>query len=167
MTRASIDDQWKVLGSLTELIRFADAKAGALLATNGVLAAAVTGTLRDNRPLTLGHAWIFVPAAAGLAGLIVSAFFCLDCIRPRIGARAHHSLLYFRHIAAFPEPSAYEKAAAAASDEASAFREVTVGVWANARIARAKYRCIAAATWSFIAGLGFLVLALMAGVALS
>ena len=136
----AIDTQWLIYDAINEWIRFADAKAGALLATNGVVAVAALGAIKENAALFADHRLLWWTSLLGVFGLGVSAFFCLDCIRPRTRAGGPKSLIYFDHIAGHEDADAYASEARALSNHERAFAEVSRQVWINARVAQTKHR---------------------------
>lgn len=82
------EQQWRVYGVINEWIRFADAKAGALLTLNGVLVAAAVGPIKDKWEDLLAHRPVLLLLAFAVAGLFVSAFYCLECIRPKLRVKS-------------------------------------------------------------------------------
>src|SRR5262245_24091587 len=77
-----IERQWRIYTDITDLVRFGDAKAGILLATDGAVAAVLLRALSDNKELSRGHPLVLVMAAMAGIALIASVTFCLICILP-------------------------------------------------------------------------------------
>jgi len=144
--------QWRIYSDISDLIRFGDAKAGVLLATNGALAAVLLRALSDNKALSATHPLLILMAGAAGLALMVSVAFCLKCIIPARRAHGRDSLLYFGHLAQRPEPE-YEEylqdAQARLGDPQEALRQISRQVWINARVADRKYEEIRRAVIAF------------------
>jgi hypothetical protein len=153
--------QWRIYGVINEWVRFADAKAGVLLAMDGVLLAAGIGALKDYlkylkpNPLLLG----LVIAAA--VALLFSAALCLVCVYPATRKPGLHSLIYFGDIADSRTPDQYFADVLRLRDPAERFREISRQVKINAHIAAAKYRQFNWAAHAFVASLFFGLCALL------
>ena len=92
---------WKIYGAINEWIRFADAKAGAVLAANGVLVGATITALQGSSGFLHAHRFTCAFVVLGLLCVVISTFFCLRCIQPSLSLKADpgNSLVYFGHIA--------------------------------------------------------------------
>lgn len=148
------EDAWKTLHQTTDLIKVADAKAGAVLAADGVLGGVLMRTLPATDDWTTR--WLYVGLLLSSLGLAsVSAVSALRVFAPRLNTDPSQSLLYFANIATQYPTS---------DDFAPAFRELleddeqlqlslTEQVWATSRIARRKFRAVTPAIWIFGAAL--------------
>lgn len=95
------DILWKVLSSTNELIRYADAKAGAVLTADVVLIGAVLSLLKNQMQDVLRlhlSALVLVFLILGCLALAASAVACLVCIIPRFGGQVPPSPLFFQDI---------------------------------------------------------------------
>jgi hypothetical protein len=155
MPASATDQQWEIYKYINDQIRFADTKAAALLAANGVLTAALIGVLKDKDAFFRSHTFVLLLAAVGLLGLLASAGCCLMCIVPRLSTGGPRSLIFFDHIALFTGPDTYANSAETMADARQAFQEITRQVWANARVASRKHRWVARAVRWFVPGLLF------------
>lgn len=147
------DSQWRIYGLINEWIRFADPKAGALLAANALMLVSAVGAFKDHKAFFNSHMLVSVLGVVGLVGLIASAYCCLVSIFPRTRAAGGKSLIFFDHIAGNASPGEYSRAADALGHEDRAFAEISEQVWQNARIAADKHEWIARAILAFIFGL--------------
>jgi pycsar effector protein len=153
---------WRIYGQINEWIRFADAKAGALLAADVVMIVAAIQSFKDHKDVLMGHVVLWFPGILSLVGLSASAFCCLMCILPRTRAIAGKSVIFFGDIArGYTSLDAYLQSASTLGDENRAFDEISRQVWENARIAEHKHLWIARAVWSIFFGL---VVALVVGI---
>jgi hypothetical protein len=151
---------WRVYAATNEWIRFADAKAGAILTAEGVLAGAAVTALQGNKPFLESHILILLLFGAALLCLLASAGFCLSCIFPSLNFGKAESLLYFAHIAEqFPQDhTAYtEQAKIVLQNPQEELNQIGQQVWANAKVATHKNQKI-------INALRFLLAALVLGV---
>ncbi|WP_088998256.1 Pycsar system effector family protein [Micromonospora echinofusca] len=143
------DNGWKALGQVNEWIRFADAKAAAVLAASGVL-----GGLLVKR----------IPRLADFkdepvyAGLLVVAILCLGgaaliasrILAPRLRTGEARSLIYFDHVArryGGDRRGYVDTFTALTADEERFERHLAEQVWANSKVARAKFRRVAVAIY--------------------
>ncbi|WP_435017834.1 Pycsar system effector family protein [Tundrisphaera sp. TA3] len=136
---------WKTLQGINEWIRFADAKAGAVLTANGVLATLAAGVIEKQSDLLSKYQSLkIVTLICGLA-LLLSSIACVKCLYPRVRVKGEiRSLLFFHHIATvYADPPRYLDKARELSEPDMAFREVGTQVWANSRVAREKHREVA------------------------
>lgn len=131
------NDLWQTLGRTHEWIRFADTKAGALLAADGALAAAVLGVLDGSDDW-----WVLALGRLSLTAAGVSAAFSLITLIPRLNVGEPTSIIYFDHIARKYGSSLenYQQAAESIlSDEKGLRDELLSQVWANSIVARTKF----------------------------
>ena len=167
LSGAATEALWRVYDATSEWIRFADAKAGAILTADALLlATAVLELLKRNQEALPNHHLALGGVACAVlssVALIASAIFCLVCIAPRMhSSDGAKSPLYFGHIAAHPDAAAYKTAAAVLDRPEESFDAISRQVWANARVAHTKYRLIAGAVWTLGLGLLFALIATVA-----
>jgi hypothetical protein len=132
-----LEDLWQALHGVQEWVRFADAKAGATLAADGVLIAMFAGPVRDHGKASALATGMLV-AALALAGL--SALSALAAVYPRIPMVKPKSLLYFDHVSRYQLDADYHAAAIRVfKDPELLARTITDQIWAFSRQARRKY----------------------------
>ncbi|HEY0075596.1 MAG TPA: Pycsar system effector family protein [Abditibacteriaceae bacterium] len=78
---------WRSYGVINEWIRFADAKAGALLTFNGVAIGAALSALKDQHAFFVKQPLIFITGSGFGISLLLSAICALECIKPRVRLR--------------------------------------------------------------------------------
>ena len=149
----SDDSRSGLLQAVSEWVRFADVKAGAVLVLVGLL---LTDALNQAGELQRAHDlpsrwgdastvlwWVAMLAAASAVVCVSGTLF------PRIKAKST-SLVFFGDIAKHETPESYAKALA----RVSFAEETTKQVWEVSRIAASKYRLL---RWSYLAAVLFLI----------
>ena len=153
----AIEQLWRIYAAINEWIRFADTKAAALLALNGVLVAAAVSPLKEEWNFLTNHPTVLVLLTLCGVSLFVSAFYCLKCIQPKLRIKpapaSSTSLIFFEDIAVYESAELYGNAALALSKQEGAFNEISKQVWAVSQVAHAKHRQIHWAVLSLIFGL--------------
>ncbi|TAH31655.1 hypothetical protein EYC59_06475 [Candidatus Saccharibacteria bacterium] len=153
------NDRWQILNNINEWIRFADAKAGVVLAACGVLGGIVIARLPSDQSTFRFWGLAAVLVTLGLA--IVCAAICLG---PSLGKKIPPtSLMYFGHISRKYRENfsgfAQDFEGLGIGDKIS--EEITSQIWVNSMIATKKYRYVNVSILLFITSL------LMAGLTLS
>ena len=141
---------WKALQQVNEWIRFADAKAAAVLAASGILGGLVaksapTSINFSSQPLV---ALLTVSALAFVGGAVALS---LCVFAPALNTGEPRSLLYFDHVARqySQSPRRFsEHLATLLSHESDYTKQVAQQVWANSVIARKKFRRVALAVYA-------------------
>ncbi|WP_293786910.1 Pycsar system effector family protein [uncultured Aeromicrobium sp.] len=137
------DQAWKMLGLVNDWIKHAETKAAGTIATSGVAAGVLYNLLKG---VTDPGKSIAVPAAICAFSIVVAGLSAAWALRPRLWSREEPtSNLYFDHIARRHRRKAgvadYDKTVRALSAEAAALiGEIAGQIWANAHVARTKYR---------------------------
>jgi pycsar effector protein len=162
----NLDDSWKQLQQVNEIVRYADAKAGLILTLNGVLVGLVVVRLQSG--FVAEHP---VPAAAlvvAVALLTISVGFDIAAVMPRLFAPGQQSsLLHFDHVAvayAGRVGDYIDDFVTLAKDPEQLQREIAAQVWANSMVARRKHRCVQWGLRFLGAALAVVVLAAVVGV---
>jgi hypothetical protein len=153
---------WRTYGAINEWIRFADAKAGAILTVNGVLGGALVTALGGNKDFLVAHLFTFGAVVLSLACIVTSTIHCLRCIQPSLKADPATSLLYFGHISHQFRGNSRDYTDALRKKLASpldAMHEIGDQVWVNAHVATSKNRKIVRGIQFLGLGLGFGLLA--------
>jgi hypothetical protein len=153
--RSSSEDLWRTLQQVAEWIRFADAKAGAVVAADGVMIAFYAGRL--DKP------GVGLPAKLALSGALLiaalSALFAVMTVAPRARRVGATSALHYDVIAAHPSASAFHGAAMTLHADRNRFDEaLTNHVWTLANIAKRKYTY---AAWAIRIAIGAFTLGLV------
>jgi len=138
----STDDSWKSLGQVNEWIRFADAKATAVLAASGVLGGLLVRSIPNVVEFKI-H-----PARATLLSIAIlcvgaSALITLRTFAPRLRTGEARSLIYFDHVArryANDRPAFVDSYSSLTSSQERLTRELAEQIWANSHVARRKFR---------------------------
>ncbi|MEU8899292.1 Pycsar system effector family protein [Nocardia sp. NPDC048505] len=156
ITEPTQETLWRTLHTVSEWVKFADAKAGATLALSGAMLALLSGRLREvPEPPTASLIMLYVSVA--LAG--VSALLAVWTVLPRTRRLGANSLIHYGTIARFASAEHYRTAMLAALADPAAFDAALAHhVWTIARAATRKYVLV---TWA----IRFLAAALVVGVA--
>lgn len=152
------DQAWKMLGLVNDWIKHAETKAAGTVAASGISAGVLYNLMKGVRD---PGKWIEFPAAICGVFITIAGLSAAWALRPRLWAREDStSNLYFDHIARRHRRKSgvaeYDKTVRTLSTEDTALvGEIAGQIWANAHVARAKYR------WASI-GLTAVLLALAA-----
>jgi len=152
MDDAAFDYLWRALESTQEQIRFSDTKAGAIAVVNGTIFTIASGAAQGLTVLITRQPWMLWPVMACSVLMILSTYFALRCLMPRIrfpkkgNLPASHT--FFQDVAdGFASAAEYGRSVVAMLKRPQAARSEVVGqIWANSRIAAAKYRNVRQAT---------------------
>lgn len=152
MDDAAFDYLWHALEATQEQIRFSDTKAGAIAVVNGTIFTIALGAANALSGLIARLPWMVWPVMVCSVLLILSTYFALRCLMPRIRFPKKGNLpashIFFQDVAEqFNTAAEYERSVVAMLEHPEAARtEVTGQIWANSRIAAAKYRNVRQAT---------------------
>lgn len=154
---AVIEDAWRVLNSVNEWVRFADAKAGGALAGAGVLAGALASAGLSDKFANAPGAAVGFGVTSGVCAVIAAAI-ALYALIPTLRVGEPVSLIYFEHVARkYKDDTAGHAVAVKAliTDQDQYFEQVAAQVWANSKVARSKFL---ASAWALTAlGVGVLL----------
>jgi hypothetical protein len=144
-----IDDTWHVLEMILGLLRHAETKAIAVLATAGVLGQMLLSLARSTSSRAGAAEWTGLGLSAAAVG---GAAICASCaLRPRLRARrGTTNPLYFGHIRAdfgFSRESYIRALATLTNDPEAMTTELASQVWENAAIVRRKFMFANLAIW--------------------
>ena len=142
------EDCWKVLQQINEWIRFADAKAVAILAASGLLGGLVVKSIPAHQEL-FRHPVRTLLLAFAMICVGSSSLIAIRTVAPRLRAGETRSLVYFEHIArryANDRNAFVDNFLGLGSDDVLA-RQAAEQVWANSIVARRKFRRVAYAMW--------------------
>jgi hypothetical protein len=150
-----VDEAWRVLGQVNDWIRFADTKAGAVVAASGVLGGLLVKSAPSRNDFRT-HTTYAVLLSLALASVAVGMLLALRVLTPKLRSGEPRSLVYFSHVAKkYPRtPSDFvERFKSMADDENQLAIQVLDQVWANSCVAYRKYRMVTWAIWFFRAAL--------------
>ncbi|OJF10074.1 Pycsar system effector family protein [Couchioplanes caeruleus] len=160
----ALDDSWKLLQQVNEIVRYADAKAGLVLTLNSVLIGLIAVRVQSDGFFS-DHP---VPAAALLLAatfLVLSIAFDVAAVMPRLSTPGQSpSLLHFNHIGEQyrgDRTEYVEDFEKLVEDPPRLQREIAAQVWANSMVARRKHTCV---RWSLKLLSGALAATVMAAV---
>lgn len=146
-----IDDAWRLLNSINEWVRFADAKAGGALAGAGVVVGALASAGLSDKFASAATCTVVFGALAGVAGIAAAALAVYALVPTlRVNDQAV-SLIYFEHVARqyATDPERHAKdLRKMLTDDKRHFEEVAAQVWANSKVARKKF---IASSWALAA----------------
>jgi len=138
----SAEDGWKSLQQVNEWIRFADAKAAAVLAGSGVLGGLLLAAVPDRDDFKV-HTTRATLVALAIACVGASSLLSLQILSPRLRTGEPRSLIYFDHIArryADDRNGFVENYLALTGHGEDLARQVSDQIWSNSRVARHKLR---------------------------
>lgn len=158
----TIDTGRAALQNVNDMIRFADVKATAVLATAGVL----TSHLWNARGLwdSSGSPWTRGLMILGGCSVVLSALLALDTLVPRRQETTPESLHYYRHVArtyGADREGFVDAWLESAADEEATERAVAAQIWAANLVANRKFVRM---TWSIrllLIGVAILALAVL------
>ena len=136
-------EAWKAVGLVNDWVRHAETKAAATLATSGVIGGILFNLVKNQTEFSLTLK-IFGPVCGALA--FAAAIAAVVALWPRLRAtEPPTSLLYSDHIARkYPRDNQFTEYVAAlkglVADPDSLLEQLGQQVWANARVARRKFR---------------------------
>ena len=158
----ALDDSWKELQQINEIVRYADAKAGLVLTLNGVLIGLIAVRVQSDGFFG-DHPVPAVALMVAIGCLTLSVAWDIATVMPRVSAAGQQSsLLHFEYIGerfASNQAGYVDEFAQLTRDEDRMQREIGAQVWANSVVARRKYAYV---QWSLrlLAGaLGAVILA--------
>jgi hypothetical protein len=153
------ENLWKTLESINELIRFADAKATAVLAMDGVVAGFYFSNTGAVQAVLKQQTIAVIPLIVAVALVLISLVFSVYCIIPRLKMNKSNCLIFFCDIASsYESAKAYETAIKDEMTEGKIDTHIADQVWATSKIAVKKYE---AASYSII----FFMFAIFASIA--
>lgn len=157
----AIEQQWRVYQLIQELIRFADAKAGAILTADGVLIGVILSLLKNEKAPNTVPELLIATVVAALLAYGISAWQCISCLLPR-RATEGKSRIFFQHIADRIE--ATYKTQIQEETLASRLDDLNGQIYQVARLCKTKYDYVNVAIWSAAFGLFFTVAAALCAI---
>jgi hypothetical protein len=143
---------WNIYQAINDWVKFADAKAGVALAAHGALFTIAVPAIISNRTYFLNHPILVFGVVVSTIAAIVSVFFGIRVIIPRLSVGEAKSLIFFAHIAkAYPNSESFRSHSKGHYNDEEAFKnQVLDQIWANARVAWSKHRNSAFCLWALL-----------------
>jgi hypothetical protein len=134
------DDLWRILGSISDWVRFADAKAGATLAVDGVMMVLLAGRL-TRTPSPTAVAVIVLSIALTLAAL--SALAAVWTVMPRMRTLGADAMIHYGRIASFDTAESFAAGLKEPLSDPDRMAGVLASqIWTLSRAAAHKYRLV-------------------------
>ena len=137
---------WKIYETTSELVRFADNKASAILATLTVAASVLLPGLPTLDVILQQSPLLLVPGGTGAGLGILSFYYAVRTLLPASSVQItdRGSVIFFGEIArSYPRPADYEtEIRQLFQDDAQITAQVSRQVWAVSRIAAQKYHFV-------------------------
>ena len=144
------EEAWRALQQVNEWIRFADAKASAVLAGSGVLGAFLVRAIPRVSDFRV-HPLRAVLLTVAICGIGVSTLITLQVLAPRLRTGEARSLIYFDHVArryGGDRQAFLARYYRVAEDDALLCEQLAEQLWANSLVARRKFRRVAFAIYA-------------------
>lgn len=179
-SEGALDFMWQTFSNLNEWVRFSDAKAAAVLATDGVIVGALVSVLVGSRPDVLNSRFALIWITAIVIAASYSAAYALLSLMPQLklsvkkrqtqsrdsdvieevdSSEESSSLVFFMDIEKkFPTSKEFhDTIQRSLAQPDRAVRELTQQVWANSAVAAVKYTRVSRAIGGLLvaAFLGF------------
>jgi hypothetical protein len=159
---ADTDNLWKIYDNISELVRFSDAKATVILATNGVIAGFYFSNIVALKDILTDRPIAFIPLEVAIFFVFVSALWSAHCLFPRLKTEKECDVIFFSDIVKKHKiPTDYEKAIreAFSNDNAILNSQLSCQIWQVSKVAQCKYDAVKES-------IGFLAVAIGASIAL-
>lgn len=144
----AIESMWLTYSNINDLIKFADVKAGAILALNGVVLSIILKDSISNKIFLLDNFLFAIFLYLGILSGILSIITSIYSLKPNM-SRDTHSLIYFRSIyKKYNSILDYNKAVLDVfSCELTALSQISDEVWLISGIAFRKFNIVNWAIW--------------------
>lgn len=155
------ENLWEIHKLACEWVRFADSKASIILTAQGVMASFTVPEIMPHAHDFVQHSAIAIPILLSALCALVSCYFGIRAITPRLKVGAPNSNIYFGHIAMkhSTATSFHGDILGMVADTNNIQAELSSQIWANCKVAWRKYND----TWWAVRTLSFaLLLALIA-----
>jgi hypothetical protein len=141
----------KTYETINEFIRFADTKAVAIMATDGVIAGLFFSNISTLQPLLSQNYLSFALFIASVVFMLLSAGAAAYCIFPRLKRNNNECLIFFGDIAKFKTAENYSKAVTKELTDEKIESQLIDQIWANSKIATSKYCAVKVSISCFVA----------------
>lgn len=157
------ENLWKTYEAINELIRFADTKATAIMAIDGVIAGFFFSNIGTIQTILKVKAIALIPLLMAAGFILLSLGFSAYCVIPRLKMNKSKCLIFFGDISEYRSAEAYRKAIENEMSGDKIEGHLIDQIWANSKIAKRKYTAITTSVIIFvaliIASLAFMFLA--------
>jgi len=154
---ADTDNLWKIYNNISELIRFSDAKAIAILATNGVIAGFYFSNISTLKDILTDRPIVFIPLLVAVFLIFISASRSAQCLFPRLKAEKECDVIFFGDIVKkHRSPTDYEKAIreSFSNNNATLNSQLSYQIWQVSKVAQCKYDAVKESVWFLSAAIG-------------
>ncbi|MEW5821805.1 MAG: Pycsar system effector family protein [Cyanobacteriota bacterium] len=157
-----IETLWKTFEATNEWIKFSDAKAGFVLAANGIFVTIIVSYLVEHKAFVSDNWLLVILFVIWLILAVLSTVYSILCLNPTLVTKQKDSLIFFMHIAKnFDSPDDYNNAVSEKySDDNEIFNQLTNQVWAVSKVAEYKCKMIVLSIKFFLMTVLFGILAL-------
>lgn len=146
------EDLWNTYKAINELIRFADTKATAILAINGVVAGFYFSNISSIQTILGQSSIAVIPLVAAMGFVLISAGFAAYCMIPRLGTKKECLIFFCDIVRNYRNATDYEKAIKKAPSE-KVETDLAHQIWTNSGIASLKYGSVWYSVFFFVAAL--------------
>lgn len=157
------EDLWKTYEAINELIRFADTKATAIMAIDGVIAGFFFSNIGTIQTILKVKPIALIPLLMAAGFILLSLGFSAYCVIPRLKMNKSKCLIFFGDISEYQSAEAYRKAIENEMSGDKIEGHLIDQIWTNSKIAERKYAAITTSVIIFvaliIASLAFMFLA--------
>ncbi len=149
---------WRTLELVIGFVRHAESKAVATLAASSAVSGAGYAFIAQAKPIPLSLTFTLLSILSALSAGCMAGI----ALRPRLSSTGirSDSIIYFAHIARYPDERSYAAAFRAKSRDSDLDSDITSQVYANAQVATLKFAWTNRAIYAFLTSLPLLVFAL-------
>lgn len=134
------ENLWNTYETINDLIRFADTKATAILAIDGLMAGFYFSNVALIRSILNNNPIVLVPVVVAMISVAISAGFSAFCLMPRLKVKEDNCPLFFRDISNhYSTVTDYRNAFIREAGCEKIDEHLISQIWANSRIASEKY----------------------------
>lgn len=132
---------WEIHKLVCDWVKFADQKAGAILAVQGAVASFAMPAIISHAKSLAALSFVVIPMAGSLVACVFSCHAAMRVIMPRLSVGAPESNIFFDHISRRYDAAEKfrKKALGSLCDESRVRDDLAHQIWANARVASAKH----------------------------
>jgi hypothetical protein len=157
------DNYWNILNSIDDSIKFADAKAIALLSIYSILITILftgSGVITSFTELNVLEIIVLVFSCLSF---IISTYYAFRCLRPSFIYKSKESILFFSSISNQFESAEkyYESSYKILSDDKKLFEQLSEQVFTKSKIASGKYKQVKISFNFFIIFIIFLIISII------
>ena len=147
MDNEQSETMWRTYETVNEWIRFSDAKAGGILAVNGIVLSILIPLLPELKQELFSNLFLCCVLIGQLLAISVSIYFSVRCLNPVLKIGEPNSLIFFGHIAnKYKTAAEYKKSLdKALKTDKGLSSHVATQIWANSHVAWRKYTSV---TWA-------------------